>query len=429
MPNVSVEQLPKSTVKLTVTVTSEELKPFLEAAAARISESTSIPGFRPGHASFEIVKGRVGEMKIYEEALESVVRKTYVDALFAHKIDTVGSPKIDVEKLAPGNDLVYTAEVARVPAVTRLADFRRMKVTAKHVEVSEQDLETTLKDLQRMQTKEIRATAADTATGQDKVVVSMDMKKDGVPVEGGQSPNHAIYLAESYYIPGLKEHIVGMKEGENKQFTLPFPKDHTQKMLAGADVQFDITLKELYRLQPPELNDAFAQTLGQKDLASMKDLIRGNIKEEKTGEETFRQEKEILESIAKDSKFEDVPELLLNEEVNKMIAELEQGVVSQGGVFEDYLKSIKKSIGDLKMDFAPQALMRVKVALILREVGKQEKIDVDEKEIDTALDEMAKQYEDADIRKRIYSPEYREYMENRLRNRKVVELLRREMIQ
>jgi len=428
MANVTVENLPKNQVKLTITVSHEELLPFLEAAAGRISEATTIPGFRPGKAGYDVVKARVGEMKIYEEALESVVRKTYVEALFANKIDTVGSPKIDVEKLAPGNDLVYTAEVARMPAVIKLADFRKLSVEKKPAGVEEKDVDLAMRDLQRMQTKEVRAEAGAAATGNDKVVVSMDMKKDNVPVEGGQSPNHAIYLGESYYVPGLKEQVVGMKEGEHKSFTLPFPKDHTQKLLAGSDIQFDITLKELYHLQEPELNDAFAQALGQKDVASIRELIRKNMEEEKKNEEQFRQEKAMLEQIAEKSQFEDIPELLLNEEINKMLAELEQAVGERGGNFDDYLKSIKKTIANLKLEFAPQALVRVKVAILLREIAKQENVKVEDKEIDTELDMMAQRFEDAETRKRIYAPEYRDYVENRLRNRKTIDLLRGLMV-
>jgi len=428
MPNVQIENLPKNTIKLTITVSAEELKPFLEEAAERLSEATTIPGFRPGKAGYDVVKNRVGEMKIYEEALESIVRKTFVEALFANKIDSVGSPNINVTKLAPGNDLEYTAEVARMPAVTKLADWRKLTVEKKSAEVTDKDIDFTLRDLQRMQTKEVRATGTDAAGEKDKVVVSMNMKKDGVPVEGGQSPNHAIYLGETYYIPGLKEQVIGMKEGEAKTFTLTFPKDHTQKLLAGAPVEFDLTLKELYHLQSPELDDAFAAALGQKDLATMRELIRGNITQEKEGEEQFRQEKEMLELVATESRFEDIPELLLNEEVNKMIGELERAVVQQGGVFEDYMKSIKKTLADLKLEFAPQAMMRVKVAVILREIAKLENITVEQKAVDAELDKLATEYEDAETRKRIYAPEYRDYVELRQKNRKTLDLLRSAMV-
>lgn len=428
MADVNIENLDKNQVKLTFTLSVEEVQPHLEEAAKRLSEKTQIPGFRPGKAGYDVVKNRVGEMKIYEEALETMIRSSYVKALLDHGIDTVGSPKIDVQTLAPGNNVVFTAEVSRMPAVTRLADFRSLSVKPNKVETTDKEVDLALNDLRRMQTKEVRAAAGEAAGENDKIVVSMEMKKDGVPVEGGQSPNHIIFLNEEYYIPGLKEHVLGMKEGESKEFALEFPKDHVQKMLAGASVDFTVGLKEIFHLDMPEADEAFAKNLGQPDLKTMRELIRTNITNEKQGQETYRQEKEMLEAIAKDSRFDDIPDLLLNEELRKMIQELQQGVENQGGNFENYVKSLGKSLADLKLEFTPQALTRIKVALVIRKIAEEEKIEVEDKEIDAELDRLAEQYEDEQVRKQIYSPEYREYVSTMLRNRKVIDMLRGIMV-
>ncbi len=348
--------------------------------------------------------------------------------MLAKQIDTLGSPKIDVEKLAPDNDIVFTAEVTRMPKITTLADFKKLSVDAKKVAVEDKDIDLALKDLQRMQTKEVRATEGETAGDEDKLVVSMNMKKDGVPVEGGQSPNHIIFMPEDYYIPGLKKEVKGMKEGESKTFTLKFPKEHVQKMLADSEVEFDVTLKELFHLQPPEIDDAFATSLGLKDVAALRDTIQKNLLNEKEQEETYRQEKEMLELLAEKSRFEDIPELLLNEEVNKMVAELQHNVEGQGMEFETYLKNMKKTLAQIKIDFTPQALTRIKVALIIRAIAKQEGIEVQDTELDAELDRLAGQYEDKKIKDQIYSPQYRDYTEQMLRNKKVIDALRSTMI-
>lgn len=428
MPTVQLEQLPKNSLKIRVTVPHADVVPFLEEAANRISEETTIEGFRPGKAGFEVVKARVGEQKIYEEALEAIVRKTFVDAVVSNEVETVGSPKIDVEKLAPGNDIVYTAEVALMPKVTKLADWHTLTVEKKPHDVTDKDLDLALTDLRRMQTKEVRAASGAAATEKDKVVVSMNMKKEGVPVEGGQAPNHAVYLSESYYVPGFKEQLVGMKEGEQKSFTLTFPEEHTSKMLAGSAVEFDVAMKEIYLLDHPELDDAFALALGQKDLAALKDVLTRNILGEKEHEEKSRQEREILETLAKESRFDDIPDLLLNEEINKMIHELERGAAEQGMEWDAYLKSIKKTVAELKMEFTPQALTRIKVALILRELVKTENLEVTDAEVEDALDKIAERYEEKEARDRIYDPEYRGYVEYTLKNRKAIEKLREAMV-
>ena len=428
MPNISVEEKGEGRVKITFTVSVEEQQPFLEMAAEHISEHSSIPGFRPGKAGYEVVKQRVGEAKIMEEALEKIVRKLYVDAVIANEIDSVGSPKIDVEKMAPGNELVFTAEVTRMPRVKVLADFKKLSVTANVPTVEDKDVELALKDLTRMQTKEVRAVSDAIVTKTDKAVVSMDIKKDGVSIEGGQSPNHAVYLAEEYYIPGFTDQLIGMKEGEKKTFSLPFPEEYTQELLRGRDVDFEIELKEIFHLQPPSLDDEFAQSLGLKDFATMRELIHKNLLDEKIREEVARQEKEALELIANKSQFENIPDLLLNDEIEKMMHELKHRVEEQGMDFDKYLASLKKTLPQMKLDFTPQALMRIKVALLLREIAKQEKIEVTEKEMEDELDEVAAKYEDKETKQQIYSPEYRQYAEQITLNRKVIELVKAAMV-
>src|SRR3989338_3347939 len=361
MPNIHIEELPKNLMKLTFIVTQEEAEPYLQEAAVRLSETTSIPGFRPGKAGYDIVKQRFGAMKILEEALEQIIRKSFVEAVLAHNIETVGSPKINVEKMAPENDLVFTTEVTRMPRTKELADYTKLSIESKPIDIEDKEIDLALRDIQRMQTTEVRAVSGATVCSTDKIVVSMNIKKDGVAIEGGQSPNHAINLPEDYYIPGLKEQVIGMKEGEEKTFSLAFPKDHVQKMLAGQNADFEITLKEIYHLEPPVIDDAFAKSLGVSTLLTLRETIHKNLADEKSLEESGRQEREILELVAKRSQFEEIPDLLVNEEVNKMISELKHHVEEQGLEFDLYLKNLKKKLTEIKVEFTSQAMTRIKV--------------------------------------------------------------------
>lgn len=428
MANIKREDLPKRSVKLTIEVPVEEMQSFLEAAAVEISETLKVPGFRPGHATYDVVKNNVGEMKILETAIEPIVRKTFVEAIMSEKLDTAGSPEIGVEKMVPGNPLVYTATVALMPEVEKLADYTKLSVKPGSADIKPEDMDKALKELQSMQVKENRAMPEELAKKEDKAVVDMSMTKDNVAIEGGDANNYHVFLSEPNYVPGFAEQIIGMKEGESKTFTLPFPKDHYQKHLAGTDVAFTVNMKELYHLEHPELDDAFAGKLGQKDMASLKAILEKNMKAEKEHEEAMRLERELLEAVAKDSRFSDIPELLVSEEVNKMLHELEHHVEEQGAKFADYLKSIHKTIAELKLDLAVQALQRIKVMLILRKVAAEEKIVIDEKELDEEIDKIAESYEEKDMKDRVFTPAYRDYMENVLRNKKVIALLKAAMV-
>jgi len=428
MSTMTREDLPKRTVKLTITVTSEELQPALVEAAARISEHVTIAGFRPGKASYEAVKAHVGEMKIMEEALETVVRKTLGGAIADEQIETVGSPSINVEKMAPGNDLVYTAQLALMPSVEKLADFTKFSVKAKDRSMKDEDVNAALFELQKTQRKEVREKKEMAAAKDHKAVVDLTMKKGGVIVEGGTAKNYQVYLAEPHYIPGFADELVGMKEQETKIFSLPFPKEHYQKHLAGENVEFEVTLNELYHLEAPALDDAFASSIGQKDLEGLKAVLKKNMSEEKTHEASMQEEREMLSLVAKESRFDEIPDLLVNQEIDKMVHELEHAIEEKGGKFDDYLASMKKTLAQLKLDLTPQAIERIKVTLVIPALGKQLEITVTAEELDAALDELAEQYQEKESKDRIYSPEYREYMQIALKNKKVVERLREGMV-
>jgi trigger factor len=428
MSQSTVENLPKNTVKLTITVSKEEMQPFLEKAAQDLSEETSIEGFRTGKAPYDVIKNKVGEMKIYETALDEIVRKTYIEAVNTHDIRTAGEPAIKVDKLAPDNDMVYTVEVALVPKVTKLTDWKTMEVKAEKTEVSEKDLDQALAGLTKMQTKEVREEKDHVATKDDKAVIDMNIKQGGVPIEGGQATDNAIFLCEDHYVPGFCDELIGLKEGDKKTFTLKFPESHYQKQLAGKDVEFEITMKELHRLESPELNDVFATSLGMKDMDTLKDMLKQNMIQEKEHKEKVRQERSMLDMIASKSEYEEISDVLVNDEVNKMVHELEHAVEEQGGAFEDYLKSINKTLGDLKLDFTSEGLLRIKVALVIKEIAENENIVVPDDELDAELDKQAEQYKEEEARKRIFSPANREYISIMLKNRKVIDLLRQTMV-
>jgi trigger factor len=334
-----------------------------------------------------------------------------------------------MEKMAPGNDLVYTAEIALMPGITKLADYNQPVLKPEGIEVSDELMQQATQDLLRMRTNEVRAKSDHTLQSGDKAVVSLGMKRRGVVLEGGEAQNHGIYTAEKYYVDGFIDKILGAKEGEERAFTLKFPKDHYQKHLAGEDVDFTVKLKEIYTLETPKLDEAFVASLGFKSLDHYNEQLKLNLGEEKRSQEEKRQEKAVLEYLAEKSSFTDIGDLLVNQEIDKMIFELRQWVTQNGMEFDEYLKSINKSTADLKLDFAAQALVRIKVALILEAVAKQENIAPEASAVDAELDRIAEGVgKEPTIRERIYSPEYRERIETQLRNKQTVDFLRKKMV-
>lgn len=423
----TLKTLPKGLVELTIEVSLEEMQPQLEVAVQDLTKNNPIKGFRPGKAPYEIVKQSLSEMAIYETALPSVVRKNYVKAIMEAKVLAYGEPNIEVVKLVPGNPIVFKAIVPVVPKVTTLANLEKIKVGPKPITVEEKQVDAMVKELQRMQTRENKVERA--LAQHDKVVVDMDLSIENVPVEGGQARNHGIYLDEEYYIPGLKEQLIGLKSGDKKSFTLPFAKDHYQKNLAGKDVKFDVTVKDVLELTPPEANDEFAKTVGQESMPKLREILKKNLTDEAGDKERQRQEIEILEKLAEGSKFEEIPEVILNQEVGRMLEELRQSIMERGLEFDAYLSSLKKTIEDLKLDFVPQAIKRIKSALVIREFANQEKIEVSDTDLLKEVEVLLNRYShDVDSQNRIRSEEYQDYLRTSLRNQKTLQKLREKIV-
>lgn len=428
MPHV-LERLPDNKVKLTVTIPAEKVTEAMERSAEIMAEHAKIPGFRPGKATYDVVKQRFGEMKILEEATEDLIRASFVSAMIEEDLDTVGQPYFGVEKMVPGEDLVYTAEIALMPGVTTIADYRVLSVAQQATAPNEELMSEARRDLLRMQMKETRALAGHSLQKGDKAVINMSLMKDGVVLEGGEAQNHGVYTNEPYYVEGFIDHILGLQEGDEKTFTLTFPADHYQKHIAGKDVDFAVKLQEIFTLVTPEFDDTFAKSLGFNDAQALEEKLRENLTAENATEEARRQEKAIFDLLAEKSEFEKLPDLLVNQEIDKMVGELEHNVQQSGMELKDYLPTIGKSLTDLKLDFTPMAITRIKASLLIREIAKRENITVTEGEVDTELDKLAGRYPDnQEYRERVFSPEYRDYVEHQLRNKKTVEFLRGLMV-
>lgn len=416
----------KSQIEIRVTVTPPEYQKELVKAAERLSARTAVKGFRKGHVPYDLLKREVGEMKLLQEALEAIIQTSFYEAMTKAGLATIGMPNIQFEKVAPGNDIVYTATVALLPKVT-LPDLRTLAVTKKSAVVDTKKLTDTLEALRGLHATEVIKTGP--AQGTDKLVIDMDMSIDKVPVDGGQARNYQVYLSENHYIPGFNEQVSGLKKDEVKEFSLSFPKEHYQKHLAGKTVDFKVTVKDVYERQLPELNDALAKKVGQANAAELRELIQKNLMEE--AEEKVRQQAEIavLDTVIDATTFEPIPDVIIDNEKQKMFYELKRDLDRHGVTIEQYLSDIKKKEDELLADFTTQAERRAKAALVSRQVAQEQAITVSPEELDQEIQTMTEMYKDntetIDTLKR---PEVRDTIMTTLQNRKVVEWLKERII-
>ena len=428
MPDIKVTSLPKSEVKIEFEVSVEEAKPYLEEAVKDLTTSKPIAGFRPGKATYEDAKRAYGEMRIWESALERLVRAFYVRTILNEGIDTVGSPEVAIDQLTPGQPVKFNIIAPVEPKVKEFPDLKKCEVSVKETKVTDEQVTNALNEMRRMRRTEARVERP--ATMDDLVMIDLEMKKDHVILEGGTGKDYRVYLNEEHYIPGFTKELIGIAPGEERSFKLSFPKEHFQKHLAGQEVEFTAKTKGVFELAMPEVNDEFAKGVGLESLAQLQEKLRENMALESEHRAKEAAEVEMLEKLVDHSTFSDVPDLLVNEEIRRMIAELEQGVEEQGMSWSDYLSSLKKTADELKLDFVPQAVRRIKTAVLIKQIAKREDIKITDEEIDQEVDRILNNLrpDDKDTRERVASPEYREYVGIQMRNRRALDWLKKECL-
>lgn len=419
----TVKDLPKNMKEIRIEFPASDLKPYMESAAAKLSQQTKIEGFRPGKASYEVMKGRFGEGVILEEALPEVVRKSLVEVIKKDSLETIGEPSINIEKAVPENDVIFTAKVAILPKIKKLPDLEKVKIKAKKTEIKDEEVEKVVKELQKMQKTE-HAVEREAKEG-DKITVDMVMSLDKVPVEGGTVRDHHIYLDEEYFVPGLKEKVLGMKKGDKREFILKFPEKHFQKNLAGKDVEFSVEMKEVTELSDPELNDAFAAKLGKENMDDLRALLRKNLEDEAENKEKQRQEIAVIEELIKKADFDEIPELLVTSQAQSMLHEFQHSIERQGMTFDDYLLKIGKKRSELLLDYTPEAVKRAKSAILIRKIADEKQIEPSDADVLEEQTKMIDMYKDnAETQERVRSEEGLNYIRMVLKNRKVMEYLR-----
>lgn len=421
---VNKKDLEKSQIELTVELSPEEFNSFIEKGAQKVSEEVKIEGFRKGKVPLDILKQKIGEMTILEEAANIAVRKTIDEVIEKNTMErqAVGQPQVNITKLAPGNPFEYKVVVSLLPTIS-IGKYKDLGLKAEEAKVDDKEVEKSLHDLQEMRAQEIIVERE--AREGDKITVHVKMFLDKVPLEDGDHKDLAVIIGKNYFVPGFDKKMIGTKQGEERKFELAYPDNHHQKNIAGKMVEFEVRTEGVYERQLPELNDEFAGFFRLKNMEELKTNLKESLLHEKKHNVDMRNESELIGKIVDDTKFGDLPEAIITSESRNMMMELEQSVVRQGGKFEDYLNHMKKTKDELILELLPNAVKRVKSALVIRELAVIEKIFPTEKEIHAKIDELKIQYaNNKDVLKMIEEPGYHSYLSNILTNEKVIAKLK-----
>ena len=360
----TVKKLPKSEVEMEIEVPAGEFALFIEQATLNLGSDLEMKGFRKGKVPKEIIEKEIGSEKILIEAADLAVKENYKKAVLENKIEAILRPKIEIKKLAKGNDFIFSAKTAILPEA-ELPDYQKLasKVERKKVSVEEKEIGEVLKWLQRSRAKfSLKNQPA--------------QKGDFVEIEYWLPENKevikdAFILGEGRFIPGFEEKLIGMKDGDEKRET-----------------SLRIKMKSVQNVELPEITDEFVKNLGKFDnLEALKKNIKEGINLEKEQAEILRVRDEILEKISEKTKVE-IPGVLIEAEQKQMLENIKKNVLENLKIsFEDYLNKIRKTEKEILDSLLPQVQKRIKNFLVLREIGKRE---FDSKEIKEYTEEAEK---------------------------------------
>jgi trigger factor len=370
----------KSTVLLEVELPAADLARAVVDATRRLSERTRIPGFRPGKAPRSMLERQLGPGAVLDEAVELLVERSYRTALAEQpELFAIGRPTIDLVSREEGQPFKYTATVPIRPEV-QLGDYRAFPFAPEIDVVDDAKLDRVVDELRDQQATLVPVEERG-AKDNDWAVIGFVGTRDGEPFDGGTVERMPIVIGQERLIPGFEEHLVGLRAGDSTEFEITFPLDYKEAPLQGATAHFAVTVRELREKVLPVADDAFAASLGEfEDLATLRSDIRTRLGRNALDRARHGFADRIIDYAVKNATVE-IPDLLVDEEVEVMHDELRGALARQGITEEAYLKATDKTPEQLHADFRPGAEERAKTLLVLGQIAAVEGTDVTDADV------------------------------------------------
>lgn len=391
--NVKVENLEKSVVKLEVTVEAAKFAEAVKKSYAKNAKKFNVPGFRKGKAPMHIIKQYYGEAALYEDAINYIYDETYPVALNENNVHPVDYPSIDIVQIGEGKDFIYTAEVTVIPEV-ELGAYKGIEAKKETVEVTEEDVENKLKEMQSQNTRvEVKDGAIEKG---DIAVIDFKGFVDGVAFEGGEAKDFELEIGSGSFIDNFEDQLVGATKGEEREVNVTFPEQYGKEELNGKAAKFEVTVKEVKRKELPELNDEFASETSEfETLEDLKKNVREELQKAKEANAEKEYEIAVLEAVVANANVE-VPDAMVNHELDSMLKDLEGRLKYQGLDLASYFKFTNTSEADFREQMKDIATKNVKNELVMNEIAKAEKIEATDEEIKEKATELANLYGDKD---------------------------------
>ena len=382
---VQVENLEKLERRITLTLSADALKNEVESRLKRLARTVKADGFRPGKVPMSVVSQRYGYSVQYE-VMNDKVGEAFSKAASEAQLRVAGAPRITEKEGAPEGEIAFDATFEVYPDV-KLGDLSSAEVERVSADVTEEAIDKTLEILRKQRRSFAQRPAAEGAADGDRVTIDFEGKIDGTPFEGGKAEGFQFILGEGRMLEQFEKAVRGMKAGESKTFPLNFPEDYHGKDVAGKEADFLVTLKKVEAQHLPEVDEAFAKSLGIADatVEGLRADIKKNLEREVKFRVMARNKAAVMDALVKTAEL-DLPKALVQNEVERLV-EGARADLKQRGV-----KDADKAPIPAEM-FTPQAERRVRLGLVVAELVKAESLQATPEQIKAHVEELAQSYE------------------------------------
>ena len=384
---VTLEKEQENVVKLDITIPAKDAVDAYNKAVQRISQYVNIDGFRKGKAPRAVVERHVGTERIKQEAIENLMPKAINQAVVDNNLDIIAQPYITNYNFNMGEDLTVTAKAELRPEVT-LGDYKGLNLTVKDTPVDESAMQKSIDNLlSQHSTQEIVTDRPTKET--DIAVIDFDGYANGEKIQGGEAKNYPLDLANSNFIPGFAEQLVGKNLNDEFEIKVTFPEQYHEK-LKGQPATFKIKINEIKEKKLPELNDEFAQKVGPfKTVDDLKADIQKYLDSQRERANRQNSENEVFKAVIDAAKVE-IPQSMVDREVASLKEEYKQRLAAQGISWDTLVKA--QGEDELVKNLKDDALIRIKNSLVIDKIAKTENIKLDQKDLEKKFGELSAAY-------------------------------------
>ena len=382
---VTVETLDKLERRITLSLPAETIQNEVEARLKKLARTVKADGFRPGKVPMNVVAQRYG-FSVQYEVMNDKVGEAFAAAAAEAQVRVAGTPRITEKEGAPAGTLTFDATFEVYPEV-KLGDLSAVEVERVSTSVTEAAIDRTVDILRKQRRTFAQRPAAEGAADGDRVTIDFEGKIDGVPFEGGKAEGFQFLLGEGRMLEAFEKAVRGMKAGESKTFPLQFPEDYHGKDVAGKEADFLVTLKKVEAQNLPEVDEAFAKSLGiaEPTVEGLRADIKKNLEREVKFRVAARNKSAVMDALAGAAEL-DLPKALVDGELQRLV-ENARADLKQRGIKDADKAPIPTEV------FQPQAERRVRLGLVIAEVVKANELQAKPEQIKAHIDEMAQSYE------------------------------------